>query len=342
MKTPYRFDNVSIAGLAYVDAPHRITSRDLSARLSGTMQRLGIREDLLESLSGITARRWWDEGVEPSHVATRAGQAAIAASGVARDRIGVLVSTSVCRDYIEPSVASLVHKNLELSADCLNFDLANACLAFLDGMSFIGNMIERGQIDYGLVVDGEGSRYAVESTITRLLDPACDKQTFRDNFATLTLGSGAVAMVLGHKDLVPEGHAFKGGVFRAATDYNQLCRGQREGMITDAHTLLLAGLQLAQETWQKAEAQLGWKESDLSMYAIHQVSKVHTEKLCEMVGIPQTKVPTIFEEHGNIGPASLPTTLAKAAEAGRLHKGDRVGLLGIGSGLNCAMMEVVW
>ncbi len=340
MKIPYRFDNVSIAGLAHVDAPHRVTSRELSARLSGTMQRLGIREDLLESLSGIVARRWWDEGVEPSHVATKAGQLALAQSGVPRDRIGVLVSTSVCRDYIEPSVASLVHKNLELSPDCLNFDLANACLAFLDGMSLIGNMIERGQIDYGLVVDGEGSRYAVECTIQRLLDPNCDKQTFRDNFATLTLGSGAVAMVLGRSELVPDGHPFKGGVFRAATDYNQLCRGQRDGMTTDAHTLLLAGLQLAHETWDKANTQLGWKESDLSMFAIHQVSKVHTEKLCEMLGIPAEKVPTIYGEHGNIGPASLPTTLSKAAD--RLTKGDRVGLLGIGSGLNCAMMEIVW
>jgi 3-oxoacyl-[acyl-carrier-protein] synthase III len=342
MKTPYRFENVAIAGLAHVDAPHRIASRDLSARLASTMARLGLREDMLESLSGIRARRWWDEGVEPSQVATRAGVAALAAAGVPRDRVGVLVSTSVCRDFIEPSVASLVHRNLELSPRCLTLDLANACLAFLDGMSLIGNMIERGQIDYGLVVDGESSRYPVECTLARLLDPACDKQTFRDNFATLTLGSGAVAMVLGHRDLVPGGHAFKGGVFRAATEYNHLCRGQREGMLTDAHTLLLAGLQLAQETWQQAGDQLGWRESDLSLFAIHQVSKVHTEKLCELLGIPPEKVPTIFEEHGNIGPASLPTTLAKAAEAGRLKAGDRVGLLGIGSGLNCGMMEVVW
>jgi len=27
---------------------------------------------------------------------------------------------------------------------------------------------------------------------------------------------------------------------------------------------------------------------------------------------------------------------------GRLKKGDRVALLGIGSGLNCSMAEVVW
>ena len=45
---------------------------------------------------------------------------------------------------------------------------------------------------------------------------------------------------------------------------------------------------------------------------------------------------------GNIGPASLPITLSKSVEAGRVNGGDRVGLLGIGSGLNCAMSELRW
>jgi 3-oxoacyl-[acyl-carrier-protein] synthase-3 len=51
---------------------------------------------------------------------------------------------------------------------------------------------------------------------------------------------------------------------------------------------------------------------------------------------------TIFGEHGNIGPASVPIVLSKLRELGRLKKGDRVALLGIGSGLNCSMAEVVW
>ena len=54
------------------------------------------------------------------------------------------------------------------------------------------------------------------------------------------------------------------------------------------------------------------------------------------------KVLTIFDEHGNIGPASVPIVLSKLREMGRLKKGDRVALLGIGSGLNCSMAEVVW
>jgi len=64
--------------------------------------------------------------------------------------------------------------------------------------------------------------------------------------------------------------------------------------------------------------------------------------LCQTLGLDPKKVMAIFPEFGNIGPASVPIVLSKAAEAGRLNKGNRVALMGIGSGLNCSMAEVVW
>jgi 3-oxoacyl-[acyl-carrier-protein] synthase III len=220
--------------------------------------------------------------------------------------------------------------------------VGNACLAFLNGMEIIGNMIERGQIDYGIVVDGEGSRFVVETTIERLLTSECDEKTFRDNFATFTLGSGAAAMVLARSDLSANGHRFVGGVTVAATEHKDLCRGQVDEMRTDASALLVAGLQLAGITFQKAKKELGWKAQELDQFILHQVSAVHTAKLIELLGLADEKVYKTFPKCGNVGPAAIPITLSKALEANRISKGDRVALMGIGSGLNCAMMEVQW
>lgn len=337
-----RFENVSIQGLAYLDAPHRVTSAELSERLAPMSKRFGLKSDLLESLTGIVARRYWDEGVQPSEVAAQAGELALANSGVPREKIGVLISTSVCKDYIEPSVASLVHNRLGLSTECLNFDLGNACLAFLNAMTVAGNMIERGQIDHALIVDGEGSRFITEATIERLNRPETTPQQFRDNFASLTLGSGAAAMVLSRSDLAPSGHRFLGGVSLAATQHSGLCRGQVDEMITDASSLLVAGLELAAQTYVKAKRELGWEDNSLDEYVLHQVSATHTMKLSEVLRLDRDKIHAIYPEFGNIGPASVPIVLAKAVEQGRVTAGKRVGLLGIGSGLNCAMMEIVW
>lgn len=336
------FDNVAIASLSSVDAPHRISSSDIEARLAPVMARIGTPQGLIEKLTGIKARRFWDPDAKPSDVATLAARKAIVDAGISMDAVGVIVNTSVCKDYIEPSVASLVHGNLGLNQDCLNFDIGNACLAFLNGMQLLGNMIERGQIDYGLIVDGESSRDVVDATILRLVHSGADETTFRKNFATLTLGSGAAAMVLTRGDLAPEAPRFLGGVTLAATEHNRLCIGQPTEMVTDASALLVAGIGLATKTLAKAVDALKWKLDEIDHFIMHQVGHTHMTKLCATLGVDLSKVFMTFEEFGNIGPAAVPITLAKAVEAGRIEKGDRIALMGIGSGINCSMMEVVW
>ena len=337
-----KFNNVSIIGLAHVDAPHRITSTELEKQISPIIERINARPDIIQSLTGIVARRFWEPGRQPSEAATMAAEKAIMAAGIDRSQIGILVNTSVCRDYIEPSVACLVHGNLGLGPECMNFDVGNACLGFLNGLEIIGNMIERGQVDYGIVVDGEGSRFVVETTIQRLLASDCDAETFRANFATFTLGSGGAAMVMARSDLAPSGHRLLSGVSLAATQHKDLCRGQPDSMQTDASALLVAGLQLAGATFNKAKNDLGWRPEDLDQFILHQVSAVHTAKLIELLGLDDQKVFKTFPEYGNVGPAAIPITLSKALEANRIDKGDRVALMGIGSGLNCAMMEIQW
>ena len=337
-----KFENVSIIGLAHVDAPHRITSTELEKQLLPIIERIHARSDIIQSLTGIVARRFWEPGRQPSEVATMAAEKAIVDAGIDKSKLGILLNTSVCRDYIEPSVACLVHGNLWLGAECMNFDVCNACLAFLNGMEIIGNMIEREQVDYGIVVDGEGSRFVVETTIQRLLASECDAETFRANFATFTLGSGGAAMVLARSDLAPKGHRILGGVSLAATQNKDLCRGQVDGMQTDASALLVAGLELAGATFEKAKKELGWSPGDLDQFILHQVSAVHTAKLITLLGLDDKKVFKTFPEYGNVGPAAIPITLSKALEEDRIDRGDRVALMGIGSGLNCAMMEVLW
>ncbi len=337
-----QFENVAICGLAHVDAHQRIPSSLFEERIAGTMKRLGLPTTMLRDVAGIEARRWWDEGFGPSQAASLAAEKVLEESGVPRERLGVVVNTSVCRDYIEPSTASLVHQSLGLGPNCLNFDLGNACLGFLNAMEVVGMMLEQGQIDYGLVVDGEQSRDVQEATLDRIANSEMDLNTFRAQFATLTLGSGAVAMILTRRELAPEGHRFVGGVNVAATEHAGLCRGQVNYMETDTRGLLNEGVKLAGRTFGLAQDKLGWQPGCLDHLVLHQVSAVHTRKLCLALGLDPEKALLTFPELGNVGPASVPITLSKLADSGAISAGQRVGLLGIGSGLNCAMAEIVW
>jgi 3-oxoacyl-[acyl-carrier-protein] synthase-3 len=338
------FQHVAIAGLAHIDAPRRLTSDEIHARLKPTLDRLGIKYNVLEEVAGVRERRLWDGEVKASDAATLAGVKALADAGIDADRIGLLVNTSVSRDYLEPSTASIVSGNLRLPDTCQNFDVANACLAFLNGMDIASRMIERGEIDYALVVNGETAELAYEKTLDRLSRDDVTEEQFRDEMATLTLGSGAAAMVLARSELAPGAPRYRGSVTRSATEWNQLCRGDlvHDRMIADGRMLMIEGLKLGQKTFAAARAALGWVVEELDEFVIHQVSKAHTKAFLKAFRIDPKKVLTIFGEHGNIGPASVPIVLSKLREGGRVKKGTRIALLGIGSGLNCSMAEVVW
>ncbi len=337
------FKNVAIVGLAHVDAPQELTSDEINARLKPTLERLGIRVDVLKDIAGIHSRRLWGSTTKlSSDAATEAGQLALADAGIGANQLGLLVSTSVSRDFLEPSTASIVAGNLEVGDTCQNYDVANACLAFVNGMDMAARMIEHGEIDYAMVVDAETADLAYEKTIERLLRPETTDEEFRNELATLTLGSGAAAMVLARAEIAPEAPRYKGGVTRSATEWNTLCRGNLDRMVTDTRQLLIQGMKLAEKTFHAAREAMGWTAQALDHFVVHQVSKVHTQSLVQSFGIDPAKVMTIFGEHGNIGPASVPIVLSKLRQAGRLHKGERIALLGIGSGLNCTMSEVVW
>jgi 3-oxoacyl-[acyl-carrier-protein] synthase III len=335
----HRFRNTSVLTVETADASQVITSDAIDERLLATYQRVGLRPGLLERLCGIRERRWWAEGVDFVDGAAMAGAKAISESGVDPAGIGLMINTSVSRKHLEPSTAVAVHHALGLPRSAQNFDVTNACLGFVNGMELAGAMIDSGLIDHAVIVNGEDPRPVQERTLDRLNGPGTTSKDVVSEFATLTLGAGAVAMVLGRTDQHPEGHRLVGSVSRAGTEHHELCIGDNDMMRTDLKGLLEAGLQLGVDMWTEAGDHFDWHQG-MDRYVIHQVSKVHTAAMCERFGIDEARVPKTFPTRGNLGPASVPFTLAGEQDA--LVDGDRVLLMGVGSGLNTACLEIAW
>lgn len=336
------FSKLCIVGMTSLDAPITMPSSDIEKRISPILTKFKMRPHIITELTGIIERRYWHEGTEPSDAATQVAQNLFTKINFDKNNIDLIINSSVSKDCIEPSVAAIVHGNLELKSECLNFDIGNACLAFLNSIEMAGALIEAGTIKHALIVNAESSRLPVETTIKILQDAQVDEITFRKNFATLTIGSGASAMILSSSDYYPQAPKVVGAVNLAASKHHNLCKGQRDSMQTDASGLLKAGLELALQTYQKACQTLDWSNKNFKSFIIHQVSEIHTQKLCEVLGIPKDKLYPIFQKYGNVGPASIPIALDKMINENTMQKGERLALLGIGSGLNCMMMELLW
>lgn len=347
-----RFEKVHIEGLGYHLPENIVTSAEIEKRLAPLYERLKLPQGRLELMSGIQERRFWEKGVFPSEVATIAGEKAIAQSGVDREQIGCMISASVCRDFLEPSTASIVHHNLKLPVEGFVFDVSNACLGVLNGMMIIANMIEQNQILAGLVVAGENGGPLVNNTIETLLTRQdITRSNVKPSFASLTIGSSAVGVVLVHEKIAKQNHRLMGGISLAETQFNHLCRGNDDSgagdgwsplMETDSETLMLEGCRLAGKTWARTRDELGWSNEEISRVFCHQVGKGHRKLMYESVGLDPEKDFSTLEFLGNTGSASLPTTLAMGIEKNVLKSGDKAALLGIGSGLNCMMMGVEW
>ena len=348
-----KYQHVRLQAFGYELPPHTLSSSDIEDRLTDVYQRLKLPKGRLELMSGIRERRLWDRSTKPSDAAAMAGKKAISAADIPAAELDCLIFTSVSRDMMEPATASFVHHQLGLPEKCLVFDISNACLGFLDGMLFLANMIELGQVKNGLLVAGETAEDLIESTINSMLaDKDLTRKSIKSSFTSLTIGSGAVALVMTHENYSAAGQKFIGGAYRANTAHSTLCQGGQSAdpntqtsatlMTTDSEELLVRGIETAQATWHDFLAELAWQPSEIDVLFCHQVGQAHARLLFEKLQLDLAKNFETLAFLGNTGSVSAPITMAMGIEQNVFQPGQKAAILGIGSGINCLMLGIEW
>ncbi len=347
-----RFENVCIESVEALLPEHVVTSNEIEQRLAPVYERLNLPAGRLELMTGIRERRFFPPGTLPSGPAAEVAARALRSARIEPAQVGALVHGSVCRDQMEPATAAGVHHTLGLPATASFIDVSNACLGLLNGMLLLAEGIEAGRFQVGVVTGAEIGGPLVEGTIERLLkDDAITRKSIKLEFASLTIGSGAAAIVLCHRDISRTGHLLRGAVTLADTSSHRLCQGGnlgeampdgRPSMSTDSEALLHAGVNLAEQTWQAFLREMNWSAGDVDRVFTHQVGRAHRKLLLERLGLAEEiDFPTV-EFLGNTGAVALPMAWSLGLQAGHIRPGDKLALLGIGSGLSSTMAAVEW
>jgi 3-oxoacyl-[acyl-carrier-protein] synthase III len=370
-----RYSRVYLESIGYELAPVVVSTAELERRLEPLYKALHFAPGQLETLTGISERRWWNKDYPVSQGASVAAKKALAASNMSAKDIDILIYAGVCRENLEPATACRVAADIGVSSDTAVFDLSNACLGVLNGIVEVANRIELGQAKAGLVVSCETAREINEVVIDQMVETK-SMDVFRQAVATLTGGSGAVAvLVVDEEYSSAKRRQLLGGATKNASQHHNLCRWGWESvalptvdkllqsqpgtlmksalglgirhvvtpfMATDAGSVLKYGVDLGMKTMQSFMTKVGWATDSLDKVICHQVGSMHRETILKSLGIPIHKDFSTFEYLGNIGTVSLPLTAALAEERDFLRPGDRVGFLGIGSGLNCMMLGLKW
>jgi 3-oxoacyl-[acyl-carrier-protein] synthase III len=351
-----KYSKVYIDSIGYEVAPVVVTSVELETRLEALYAALHLSAGQLESLTGIGERRWWEEGYRLSDGAFAAAQRALESSSVDASQIEVLLYGGVCREYFEPATACRVASMIGVGEEATVYDVSNACLGLLNGMIEIANRIEYGQIRAGMVVAAETAREINEIVIDQL-NEAKNMDLFKRSLATLTGGSGGVAVLMTDGSFSGSiARKLAGGVVRTAPQFHGLCRWGIEPApangsavqhfhqftSTDSAGILAHGVELGLRTWNGFLRELGWTKEEVNKVICHQVGSSHRQSILKSLAIPESRDFPTYPFLGNMGTVSLPLTAALAEDREFLNRGDRVAFLGIGSGLNCLMLGLEW
>ena len=334
-----KFQNVALHSWNYLSPEFTLTSDEIESQLAQTYERLKLPAGRLELQTGIQKRGYWMRGERPSRIASLAAKPLL--SNFSPDDIGLLIHASVCRDFLEPATAAVVHHNLALSKSCMMFDLSNACLGVVTATLMASQLIENGTIKAALIVSGENSGPLLLKTIEILKnDPSLTRQSIKKYIASLTIGSAATAWLVTHKSLAPGKPKILGGVTQTDSSAVELCQGsgtlEELVMETDSEALMKAGVILAKSTFDEYLSTFSRPQKIIA----HQVGSTHRRGFQEALGIVDLPDFLTYPDFGNTGSAALPLTFMRAMESNFFSRGDQVAFTGIGSGLTSSMLSM--
>lgn len=321
---------VQIVGTGSFVPDNVVANEDLAA--------LGCDADWILKRTGIRERRHAPEGMITSDLAVRAAERCLAASGVDRSEVDLLLLATCSPDRLMPATATTVQHRLGLN--CGAMDLSAVCAGFTyalaTGMQFVATGCSRRSLVIGADVN------------SRVVDPN-NKKTFP------IFGDGAGAVLLAAGSPEQGAMAYTLGADGGGADL--LCRpvgGTIQPFRADApdqgswfmemegRAVFKWAVRLLEDNMQRVLDEAGLSVPQISCWLLHQANVRILDAASEAMGIDRERVVMHLERYGNTSAASIPIALDETVRAGRIRHGDHLMMCGFGGGLAWGTLAWRW
>ncbi|MBP8266461.1 MAG: ketoacyl-ACP synthase III [Zoogloea sp.] len=303
-----------------------VSNNDLVARGIETS------DEWIVDRTGIRARHLAAPDVTSSQLAYEACRRAIAAAGCQPSDIDLIIVATSTPDYIFPSTAALLQARLGIANGGAAFDLQAVCTGFAYALATAEKFIRSGSNKRALVVGSE--------VFSRILD-------WNDRGTCVLFGDGAGAVVLEASD--------RPGILATALhadgSHNSILNvpGQvNRGVITgdpflrmDGQAVFKFAVKVLSDVAREVLDQAGLGVDDIDWLIPHQANIRIMQATARRLGVPTEKVIATVGEHGNTSAASIPLALDLAVRDGRIQRGQKILLEGVGGGFTwgAALLE---
>lgn len=273
--------------------------------------------------TGIRFRHLTPDGQCASDLALQASLAALDAGGLRPADIDLVIVATSTPDYIFPSTAALLQSKLGIANGAAAFDVQAVCSGFIYGLTIAEKFIRGGSHKRALVVGAE--------VFSRILD-------WKDRGTCVLFGDGAGAVVLEASDapgiLASALHA-DGAYHGILSVAGSVAAGQVTGdpfLRMDGQAVFKFAVRVLGEVANEVLDNAGLQVADIDWLIPHQANARILQATAKRLGLSSDKVIMTVDRHGNTSAASIPLALDLAVRDGRVRRGQRVILEGVGGG----------
>ena len=220
-----------------------------------------------------------------------------------------------------PTRACLIQSELGISSNCLSFDINQGCSGFVYALSLANSIIKTKMADRVLIICADHySKYI-----------STEDRTSRPIFS-----DAAAAVIVEDSDDFSIGpFSFKtdgsGGKFLTVKENNRVKSLYMNGPEVLKFSLNLVP-QATYELLEKAKIDI----NEIDLFIFHQASAVVLNKLQKKLNIDNNKWINTIENFGNTVSATIPIVINNLQQSNKLHKYNKIMLMGYGVGLSVA------
>lgn len=293
-----------------------VSNDDLAARGIDT------NDEWIVSRTGIRSRHLAEPGTTSSELGLLAAQGALEMAGVAAADLDLIVVATSTPDFIFPSTACIIQGKLG-NKGAAAFDVQAVCAGFTYALGIAEKFIVSGSHKKALVIGAE--------VFSRILD-------WSDRGTCVLFGDGAGAVVLEASDqpgiMASALHA-DGSQFGILNVPGQVCAGQVTGdpfLRMDGQAVFKFAVKVLADVATEVCAAASIATTDLDWLIPHQANIRIIEATGRKLGVDREKVIVTVDRHGNTSAASVPLALDEAVRDGRIQRGQKVLVEGVGGG----------
>ena len=302
-----------------------VTNDDLAARGIET------NDEWIVSRTGIRSRHLASPGTTSSEMGLIAAQRALEMAGISATDLDLIVVATSTPDFIFPSTACLIQAKLG-NKGAAAFDVQAVCAGFTYALGIAEKFIRSGSHKKALVIGAE--------VFSRILD-------WKDRGTCVLFGDGAGAVVLDASDkpgiLATAMHAdgSQNGILNVP---GQICGGQVTGdpfLRMDGQAVFKFAVRVLADIADEVCQMAGIQTGDVDWLIPHQANIRIIEATGKKLGVDRNKVIVTVDRHGNTSAASVPLALDEAVRDGRIQRGQKVLVEGVGGGFTwgAALLE---